>query len=137
MKNIRFVILCFLLFSFACTENKDIEKVKSSPLELGLILDNKYIIGDLVKEIAGIKGTVQWKSFRPIGYEDAPNTVCVQIDITRNADEYHLKHEIKMQYLLNRETGFVKIGHLEVDSIGRSLADFYTILIGIGIDNLR
>jgi hypothetical protein len=133
MKNIKFVILCFLLFSFACTENKDIEKVKSSPLELGLILDNKYVIGNLVKEIAGIKGTVQWKSFHPVGYENNSNIVCVQIDITRNTDKNNL---VKMQYLLNRETGFVKIGHLEVDSIGRSAADFYTILIGIGIDNL-
>lgn len=137
MKAKRIVVLCLLLLVFACTDlakNKDIEAVKNSPLELGLDLTNKYMIGDLVKEIAGIKGSVQWESFTPEKYKDNPNIVCVQVDIKRNMDKNNL---VTMQYLLNRQTGFVKVGYLGVDSVGKSALDFYSILMEIGIDNLK
>jgi hypothetical protein len=137
MKIIKLIIIGFCLLNIACNntqQNKDIETVKNSPLELGLGLTNKYMIGDLVKEIAGIKGSVSWESFHPEKFKDNPNTVCVQVNITRNMEN---NNQIMMQYLLNRGTGFVQVGHLEVDSVGKSVTDFYMILMEIGIDNLE
>jgi hypothetical protein len=135
MKNIRFVILCFLLFSFACTDliqNKDIEKVKNSSLRLGELgigfqLANPCVVGVIVKHIAGIKGTVQWKSFRPTGYENNPNVVCVQVDITRNLPKNNL---VMMQFLLNRETDLVEIACFKVDGEKRSLVNWIEIFPG-------
>jgi hypothetical protein len=131
----KLTILCFLLFTFACadlTQNKDIEKVKNSSLNLGELgigfgLSNPCVVGDIVKHITGLKGFVQWESFRPTGYENNPNVVCVQVDITRNLPKNNL---VKMQFLLNRETGFVEIKYLAIDSLKKSLTDWYEIFPG-------
>jgi hypothetical protein len=134
MKITRPIIVCFLFFVSACselTQDKDIEIVKKSPLELS---GSNYVIGDLVKEIAGIKGTTQWKSFMPTDYKDNANVICVQVDITRNMDKNNL---IKLQFLLNRETGLVKMQYMGVDGVAKSLMEFYFILLGIGIDNMK
>jgi len=134
MKNLKpfFYLLLFALNSCGGFQNKDIETVKNTSLELGL--GSKYVIGDLVKEITGIKGTVKWKSFNPAGYEDSPNVTCVQVDIIRNRDKYNL---VAIQYLLNRETGLVKLASLNVDGEKKSILDFLMILSEIGIDNIK
>jgi hypothetical protein len=133
MKNLRFVIICFLLFSFACVQNKDIETVKNSSLGLGLLVDNKYTVDNFVKEIAGIRGSIYWESFHPEKYKDNLNIVCVQITITRNTEKNNV---ILMQYLLNRETGFIQSGCLKVDGVGQSIVNFYAVLMEIGINNI-
>jgi hypothetical protein len=135
MKTSKFLILFSIYFIASCssiTQKKEIELVKNAPLEFGF--SGKYVIGDLVKEIAGIKGTVKWKSFSPQGYESNPYVSCVQVDITRNMKKNNL---VSMQFLVNTETGLVKTGHLEVDGEGKSVMDFYGILMQIGIENIR
>jgi hypothetical protein len=131
MKNLKPLFYLFLFALISCvggSQNKDIETVKNNSLELGL--GSKYVIGDLVKEITGIKGTVKWESFKPTGYEDNPNVTCVQVDITRNKENYNL---VTIQYLLNRETGLVKLAAVKVDGKAKSIFDFYMLIAEIGI----
>ena len=136
MKNIRFVILCFLLFSLACTDSmynyKDIEQVKKASLNLGELgigfgLPNPCVVDNIVEHIAGLRGLIQWKLFKPTGYENSPNVVCVQVNIIRNLPKNNL---VIMQFLLNKETGLVETPYLEVDGVKKSLSDWYEIFPG-------
>jgi hypothetical protein len=113
------------------SQNRDIEAVKNAKSDLGL--GNSVINEDIVKILAGIKGKVNWITFKPGGYEDNPNIVCVQVDITRNQET---NNEISVQYLLNRETSVVKTNFLSVDGEGKSRFDFYLLLMELGIENL-
>jgi hypothetical protein len=134
MKKLNFFWVLLLCALISCNEgfqNKDIETVKSAQSDFGL--GSSVVNGDLIKQIVGIKGTMKWESFKPAGYEDNPNIVCVQVDITRNKEKNNL---ITMQYLLNRETGVVKTTFLSVDGKTKSRMDFYFLLMEIGIDNL-
>jgi hypothetical protein len=132
MKNLL-LFICLGLFLTSCDGNsqKDINTVKNSTIELGL--GSKYVVKNVVKDIAGLNGTIKWESFKPTGHEDEPNIICVQVDINRNKEKNNL---IKIQYLLNRETGFVKQSFLSIDGESKSILEFYLFLAEIGIDNL-
>jgi hypothetical protein len=133
MKKLILFLAVILLLITSCEGvlQKDINTVKNSTVELGF--GSNYVVGDVVKQIAGLNGTTKWESFKPSGHDDEPNIVCVQVDITRNKEK---KNSIVIQYLLNKENGFVKQSYLSVDGESISILDFYLLLAEIGIDNI-
>ncbi|MBE0674350.1 MAG: hypothetical protein IH591_06785 [Bacteroidales bacterium] len=134
MRRLLFSSLSLVFILMSCSEisqKRDIEVVKNAKSDLGL--GNSVVNEDIVKILAGIRGTVKWISFKPAEYEDNPNIMCVQVDITRNQET---NNQISVQYLLNRETGVVKTNFLEVDGVDKSKFDFYLLLMELGIENL-
>lgn len=131
MKKIRLLLIFLAFFLISCNEIiqiKDIEIVKRSQMDLGL--GSAYVIGDLVKEITGIKGKAKWISFKPSGYEDYPDVSCVQVDILRNKERDNL---VIIQFLLNRETGEVKTEYISIDKKEKSIFDFYIFIAAVGV----
>jgi hypothetical protein len=130
MKNkfLNSFVICFIMMGLiACSQNKEeIETVKNAPTTLGMDKGGTFI--DLIAFIAGSDSDVKWKAFSPEGTGSGPETVCVEVDITRNTDDIH---SIMIQHLLNRKTGQVKVSTIEIDGKKVSVDSWYEILLKI------
>lgn len=128
MKTLKLFATIALLGFLSCThliQDQNVENVKSSTLNL---VGASYIIGDIVNEITGFKGSVKWYSFIPEGYQDK-NVYVVQADIIRDTEDRNI---VKIQFLFNKNTGLVKIYHISFDGVNKSKIDLYSLLMSLG-----
>jgi len=71
-------------------------------------------VGPSVASLAGVTGTVLWKSFRPDKYRENRAVVVVQADIQGPC-------KATIQFLLNRDTGAFELAYYAVNGEERSL----------------
>lgn len=124
MKRAALLILPLFCLFVGCndiTNSKDIETVKKSDipsLPIKLFLDaspTQSTIESGINKITGVTGTVKWESFHTDKYKDNPDIVCVQATINKTSDKGK-KQTVLFQFLLNRKTNYVELGHFDVDS---------------------
>src|SRR5262249_12304592 len=99
------MLSALLTASIGCdrfTGQQDIETVKRSSLNvLGIDIPGGSIpIGPRIVSMAGVQGSVSWKSFRAEKFRENPNIVVVQADITKPTADGRTK-TATFQFLLN------------------------------------
>jgi len=129
MKN-RIASLCciylILISLISCAKkNEAIETVKNAPTTMSMDKRNSFV--ELVTFIAGNDSDIEWTSFTP-GDNNSSDNISVQVDITR---KIHDIHSIIIQHLLNRKTGKIKTGTIEVDGKKVGLDGWFEILLKI------
>lgn len=133
MKTKIIYFTVFIILFIACNEisiRNDIGIVKKYQIKSLAIEYREYSVDYLVKGISGLSGTTEWKSFKPNGYENNPNVVCVQVDIIRNADIFNV---FKLQFLLNRETEYVELASITIDGVPHDFETLSMILARVGV----
>jgi len=103
----RTLLGLFLIFLFVFTagcslSNSDINIVKKHSFSKdGLTIEEK------INSEAGATGKVEWKCFKPIGYESDVDVVAIEADVTKT-DRDKTRRIIKMQFLLNRKNKIIE-----------------------------
>lgn len=74
------------------------------------------------KQIAGLEGTLDWRSFSVANYANNPNIKAVEVIINRNKknSKYNI---IKLQYIVNIQNDYVELKYGEVNGKPQSIFD--------------
>lgn len=115
--------LALLLFVSCSFIQSDVERVKKTPcnnLQPALLFGDVYDTGTVeewMNMIAGMRGEVQWKSFRLPN--EPSNIVCVEAQLKADPGKEYTK--ARVQFLHNRKTGMTECTYAEKDGEAISL----------------
>ena len=125
--NVLAGLLLMVFFTHCSQENSDLEAVKKSSSDLGAMCTDKTV-EEVVQDVAGINGTVKWTSSIPSG--DFPKDIrLVEVEIKK--PDTAIYNEIKIQFLYNRSTRYVKQGGIRVDGQDCSIMQWWEYYINI------
>ena len=88
---------------------------------------------EVFSKVAGLQGTVSWKSFVPEKYVDNPNIRAVEIYIERNKEESEYQ-TIKLQYLVNPKNKIAELKYGEINGKAKSIIDV-AMTVGLLLDS--
>jgi hypothetical protein len=112
--------LLALVFTVALTLSacggfdRDINVVKQSNAPTGIANE------ELVRQIAGARGKIDWSAERPEKYKDNENIVLVRARVDR-VGRSGAKHQVVMDWIHNRQTQKVDLEGVKVDGEERSV----------------
>jgi hypothetical protein len=104
----RLSLVLALLVAACGAFHRDIDAVKRSAAPTGI--ENE----ELVRQLAGARGQVNWSAERPEKYKDNPYIVLVRATIDR-IGRSGAKHQVVMDWVHNRQTDKVDLERLQVD----------------------
>ena len=120
-RNILFAILFLTMififgFLIGCeSASSDIQAVKKTTF-----YGQNITIEDALNNVAGIKGEIEWRAFKPSEHADNPDIVCIEANISK-MDKKGEGRKAKVQYLYNRKNKVAKIGYIEIDGKPQSI----------------
>lgn len=112
-------------------ENEDILSVKKSSTDLGAMYTEKTI-EQVVQDIAGVSGTAKWSSSTPTG-DFSKEVKLVEVIISKS--DTVIYSTIRIQFIFNRSTGYVKQGVILVNSRAISLMEWWSYYTNILLYN--
>jgi len=132
MRVLKFFVVLLvvaLLVILPCCVFNPVAEVKKTVLLAGTDWNvGGYTVEESVNAVAGIKGTVEWDTFKPTGYEKYPDVVIVEATLSKIDSEGN-KHYLVMQYRLNKKTKVVEQGYVGVDEENTGLASMLEFMV--------
>jgi hypothetical protein len=130
----RLILLALLLCCFGCEEvlhvdpnAKYIEAVQNMTVNF---FELSTQVGESVAKMAGIEGSVHWSAFKPKEYAGNSNITCVQASVVGAGKGKKKKtHTAVLRFLVNSDTGLMKLSSYEVDGKVKSHMDAKVDLI--------
>ena len=87
-------------------------------------------VGEGVAKMAGIEGSVNWSAFKPKEYTGNSNITCVQARVVGAGKGTKKKtHTAVLQFLVNSDTGLMKLSSYTIDGRVKSHMDAKVDLI--------
>jgi hypothetical protein len=109
------------------TNAKYIEEVQNMTVN---VFELSTQVGEGVAKMAGIEGSVNWSVFKPKEYTGNGNITCVQARVVGEGKGKKKKtHTAVLQFLVNSDTGLMKLSSYTVDGKAKSHMDAKVDLI--------
>ncbi len=127
LPTIGFTGLLLVIILTHCSQGySDIRAVKKASSDLGAMYNKT--VEEVVQDIVGVLGTAKWSSFKPDGnFSDEVRVV--EVNITKK--DTLVYNTIRIQFIYNKSTGYVKQGAITVNGRECSLMQWWAYYTNI------